>query len=212
MNLVYYIFLLLIIFLLSSLIIKNKKLSPKKIKIYMFIVILLFLFRYMGLFLLCIIKSGAYISSLKSLLYLNHLAIPLIVLALDYVFLRWDKLRFSVNYFIAIILSLLYIIGMYFIKARVIFNINYGYIINVKNETVLYLLSLIIVGILLIYSIYFIDKPNNNKKGMIYVILALFMVIMENIIYIGGIRIFPYPIIGDGIFLILMNLGVNTFK
>lgn len=212
MNLVYYFFLLLIIFLLYLLMRKNQKLSPKRIKIYMLIVIILFLLRYIGLFLLCIIKSGVYIYLLKSLLYLNHLAIPLIVLALDYVFLRWDNLRFSINYFISIILGILYAIGMYLVEVKVTFNINYGYIINVKNQTLLYLISLIIVGILLIFSIYFIDKPNNNKKGMIYVILALLIVIIENIIYLGGLRLFPYPIIGDGIFLILMNLGVETFR
>ena len=48
--------------------------------------------------------------------------------------------------------------------------------------------------------------------GMIYVILALFIVIVENILYLGGFKLFPYPIIGDGIFLILMNLGVETFR
>lgn len=212
MNLIYYIFLLLIIFLLLMLLRKNNNLSPKKIKIYMAVVISLFLIRYIALFLLCIVKSGVYLHLFKSLLFLNNLAIPLIVLALDYVFLRWNKLSFSINYIIAAILVGLYCVGMYFTKIKIIFNIDYGYIINVKNEIILYLGSLIIVGILLIFTVYFLDKPNCNKMGLIYVISALIIVILENVIHVGGVRYFPYPIIGDGIFVLLMNLCMNTFK
>lgn len=212
MNLAYYIFLLLIIFLLLVLLKKNENGSPAKIKVYMFAIIILFLFRYIGLFLLCVVKSGGFIYYFKSILYLNHLAIPLIVLALAYVYLRWDKVDFRINYLIAICLGLLYFIGMIFIKGRVLFDIKYGYIINIKNEAILFLISLSILGGLLIFCIYFLDKPNNNKRGMYYLILALTIVIVENVMYLGGFKIFPYPIIGDGIFLVLMNLCISRFK
>ena len=212
LNLAYYIFLLLIIFLLIIIIVKNEKLSPIRIKVYLFAVLILFLFRYIGLFLLCVVKGGTFIYYFKSILYLNHLAIPLIVLALAYVYLRWDTLSFRINYFIATLLGLVYFIGMFFINGRVLFDVKYGYIINIQNEESLFLVSLFIVGGLLIFCIHFLDKPNNNRKGMCYLILALAVVIIENVIYLGGIRIFPYPIIGDGIFLILMNLCINKFS
>ena len=212
MNLAYYIFLLLIIFLLIIIIKINEKLSPIKIKVYLFAVTILFLFRYIGLFLLCIVQGGGFIYYFKSILYLNHLAIPLIVLALSYVYLRWDKLGFRINYLIAAGLCIVYFIGMFFIKGRVLFDVKYGYIINIKNEESLFLVSLFIVGGLLIFCIRFFDKPNNNRRGMCYLIIALTVVIIENVLYLGGIRIFPYPIIGDGIFLILMNLCINNFQ
>lgn len=211
-NLAYYIFLLLIIFFLYLLILKNMRLSPKKIKSYMTIVSILFILRYIGLFLLAVIKSGAFVYFLKPLLFLNHLAIPLMVLALSYVYLRWDELSFNFNYIIAAIFLCIYCVGMVVIKGKIIFNPVYGYVININNEMVLYLISLILVGSLLVFCVYYFDKPNNNRHGMIYLIMALTIVIVENILYLGGIRIFPYPIIGDGIFIIIMNLAVNTFK
>lgn len=212
MNLVYYIFLLLIIFLLLLIIRKNEKLSPKKIKLYLFVVLILFLFRYLGLFLLCIASGGAYIYYFKSILYLNHLAIPLIVLALVYVYLRWSRLDFRVNYFIAAALGLIYTVGMYFINGRVQYNVKYGYIVNIENDKALFLVSLAVLGTLLLFCINFIDKPNNNKRGMCYLIIGLLVVITENILYLGGIRAFPYPILGDGVFLLLINLSINKFK
>lgn len=212
MNLTYYIFLLLIISLLIRIIVKNERLSPIRIKVYLFAVLILFLFRYIGLFLLCVVKGGTFIYYFKSILYLNHLAIPLIVLALVYVYLRWDTLSFRINYSIATLLGLIYFIGMFFINGKVLFDVKYGYIINIQNEEGLFLVSLFILGVLLIFCIHFLDKPNNNRKGMYYIILALTVTIIEDVIYLGGIRTFPYPIIGDGIFLILINLCLNKFE
>lgn len=178
----------------------------------MTVAITLFLLRYIGLFLLCIVRSGRFVYLLKPLLFLNHLAIPLMILALSYVYLRWDKLSFSINYIIAAILVVVYGLAIFFIKGRTVFNPNYGYLIQIKNETVLYLGSLIIIGLLLVFSVYFLDKPHNNKRGMTYLIIASTVVIIENILYLGGIRLFPYPIFGDGIFVIIINLAFNTFK
>ena len=212
MNLAYYIFLLLIIFLLISLMKKNLEASPKKIKVYMVVVISLFILRYIGLFLLCIMKDGRFVYMLKPLLFLNHLAIPLIILALAYVYLRWDRLSFTINYIIAFALTVLYGIAIFTMKGKVIFNPTYGYLINIYNETALFLGSLVVLGGLLLYCIYYLDKPNNNKKGMIYLIIASAVVILENVLYLGGLRLFPYPIFGDGIFLVIIGFAINTFK
>lgn len=212
MNLAYYGFLLLIIFLCIFLMKKNISVSPKKIKVYMTVVITLFLLRYIGLFMLCVVKSGRFVYLLKPILFINHLAIPLMVIALAYVYLRWEKLSFSVNYVVAGILTILYTTSMYVISGKTVFNSNYGYLINIKNEVPLFLGTLIILGILLVFCVMFLDKPHNNKWGMIYLIIGLTVVILENIIYLGGVRIFPYPILGDGIFIVIMYLAFNTFK
>lgn len=212
MNLIYYIFLLLIIFLLLKTIIKNEKVSPKKIKIYMSVVIILFLLRYIGLFILSIVKGGILVYFFKNIIYLNYLAIPLIVIALVYVYLRWDKVGFNNIYIFASLLSLIYIFGMISVKGKVIFDVDYGYLITMKSEVNLFLGELIILGILLVFSIYHLDKPNNNKLGMYYLISGIIIVIVENILFLGGKSLFPYPIISDSVFLILINLGLNTFK
>lgn len=161
---------------------------------------------------MCIVKNASFIHLFKSILFLNQLAIPLMVLALAYVYLRWEKLNFSINYIIAGVLGVLYLIEMYYIKCKIVFDSSYGYLVNIKNETPFYLCSLIIMGMLLVFCVYFIDKPHNNRWGIIYLIIALVFVIIESILYLGGLRLFPYPILGDAIFIFIMNLAVNTFK
>ena len=58
MNFAYYIFLLLIIFLSFILMKKNIKHAPKKIKIYLTIIILFFIIHNITLISLCVMKNG----------------------------------------------------------------------------------------------------------------------------------------------------------
>ncbi|AOR24440.1 hypothetical protein [Clostridium taeniosporum] len=212
MNFAYYLFLLLIIFLCIILLKKNIQVSPKKIKIYVTIVITLFLLRHIALFILCILKNSTVIHYFKSIVFLNHIAVPLMILAITYVYLRSESLKFSNNYIIAIITLLIYGLIMYLSKATVQVNTLYGFILKINIETIMFLFSLILLGILLILNVIILDKPFINKKGIWFIILSISIVMIEDIIILGGIRIFPYPVIGDFIFLIIMSLVLNGFK
>ena len=212
MNFAYYLFLLLIIFLSFSIIKKNLEVSPKKIKIYLTIVITLFLLRHIALFLLCILKNSTIIYYLKSIIFLDHLSIPLIVLAITYVYLRSEKLNFSGSYIIATIISAIYMGIIHISKVTVEVSYLYGFILKIDKETILFLFSLILLGALLILNVILLDKPFVNKIGIWLIIIAISIVMIEYIIVLGGIKVFPYSVIGDMIFLIIMNLMLKGFK
>ena len=212
MNFAYYLFLLLIIFLSFSIIKKNLEVSPKKIKIYLTIVITLFLLRHIALFLLCILKNSTIIYYLKSIIFLDHLSIPLIVLAITYVYLRSEKLNFSGSYIIATIISVIYMGIIHISKVTVEVSYLYGFILKIDKETILFLFSLILLGALLILNVILLDKPFVNKMGIWLIIIAISIVMIEYIIVLGGIKVFPYSVIGDMIFLIIMNLMLKGFK
>ena len=212
MNFAYYLFLLLIIFLSFSIIKKNLKVSPKKIKIYLTIVITLFLLRHIALFLLCILKNSTIIYYLKSIIFLNHLSIPLIVLAITYVYLRSEKLNFGGSYIIATIISAIYMGIIHISKVTVEVSYLYGFILKIDKETILFLFSMVLLGALLILNVILLDKPFVNKMGIWLIIIAISIVMIEDIIILGGIKVFPYSVIGDMIFLMIMNLVLKSFK
>jgi hypothetical protein len=211
-NFAYYLFLLLIIFLSLSIMKKNLEVSPKKIKIYLTLVITLFLLRHVALFLLCILKNSTIIYYLKPIIFLNHLSIPLIVLAITYVYLRSEKLNFSGSYIIAAIVIAIYMEIIHNSKVIVEVSYLYGFILKIDKETILFLFSLILLGVLLVLNIILLDKPFVNKIGICFIIMAISIVMIEDIIILGGIKIFPYSVIGDMIFLIIMNLVLKGFK
>ena len=211
-NFAYYIFLLLIIFLSFYTLKRNLEVSPKKIKIYLTFVITLFLLRHIGLFLLCILQSSNIIYYLKPIIYLNHIAMPLIVLAITYVYLRSETLKFTGSYMILSAIVLIYFLIIKVSKITIEVNQSYGFIVKINNETEMFLFSLILMGIMLILNVILLDKPFANTKGIWFIIISIVVVMLEEVIILGGIKVFPYPVIGELIFLIIINVVFNGFK
>lgn len=212
MNFAYYIFLLLIIFLCFFTIKRNLSVSPKKIKIYFTIILLLLLFRHLGLVSLCILESSKYIYYLKSIIYLDNIAVPLIVLAVTYVYSRSEKLKFTGSYFIFAAVTAIYACIIYLSKVMVNVSSIYGFIISIDNEILVSMFSLILLGIMIIINVLLLDKKYVNKKGIWFIISAIVAVMIEKVIIMGGIRIFPYSVIGELIFIIIINFVLNGFK
>ena len=212
MNFAYYVFLLLIIFLCIFTIKRNLLVSPKKIKIYLTIVIILLLIRHIGLFILCIIESSKYIYYFKPIIYLDNIAVPLMILAITYVYLRSENLKFTGSYFILIGSIFIYSIIIYISKIIVNVSYIYGFIISIDKEILLSMFSLILLGIMLIINVLLLDKKYVNKKGIWFIIVAIMVVMIEKVIMLGGIRIFPYSVIGELIFLVVINIVLNGFK
>lgn len=212
MNFAYYLFLLLIIFLSISIIKKNLEVSPKKIKIYLTIVITLFLLRHIALLFLCILKNSTIIYYLKPIVFLNSITIPLMVLAITYVYLRSESLKFGGAYIIAAVVAAIYYCIIQISKQTVQVNHLYGFIIKIDHETMLFLFSLILLGILLILNVILLDRPFVNKRGIWFIIVSILVVMIEDVVILGGIKLFPYSVIGDLIFLLIMNIVLKSFK
>lgn len=212
MNFAYYLFLLLIIFLSIFIMKKNLKVSPKKIKIYLSIVITLFFLRHIALFFLCILENSTVIYYLKSLIFLDHISIPLMILAMTYVYLRAENLKFAGSYIIALVIAMIYVFIMENSKVTIQVSYLYGFILGIDKELILFLFSLILLGVLLILNVILLDKPFANKKGIGVIILSILIVMAEEIIILGGMRVFPYSVIGELIFIILMNWVLNGFR
>lgn len=212
MDIAYYILLLLIFFLCLNIIIKNKKYSPRKIKVYIYVAIIILSLRYVGLLMLCIARSSEGLSMIKWIIYSSYLAIPLITLAFIYAFLRFDNKEFKYIYFIGAIITIIYFFNMSFIDISLSYNQQFGYMITIDNPLVPIMEYLVILGFLLLYLIYYIDKPNTNKKGVWGIILYLSICIIDNIIFISGIQYFPKTIISDCIFVTFVNFFINVFR
>lgn len=212
MNFAYYIFLLLIIFLCFFTIKKNLSVSPKKIKIYFTIVIILLLMRHLGLVLLCILESSKYIYYLKAVIYLDNIAVPLIVLAVTYVYSRSERLKFTGSYFILAAVTIVYVMIMHMSKVMINVSSIYGFIMEIDNELIISMFSLILIGIMLIINVLLLDKKYVNKKGIWFIIIAVMAVMIEKVIILGGVRIFPYSVIGELIFIMIINFVLSGFK
>jgi hypothetical protein len=131
---------------------------------------------------------------------------------MTYVYSRSEKLSFGGSYIIAAIACTIYVEIIRISRITVQVSYLYGFILEIDKETVLFLFSLILLGILLVINIILLDKPFVNKKGIWFIIIAILAVMIEDITTLGGIKLFPYSVIGDMLFLIILNLVLKGFK
>ncbi|WP_411169998.1 hypothetical protein ACH36K_05760 [Clostridium sp. MB05] len=191
---------------------RNLDLSPKKIKLFVSISLMPLILRYIVLLLGVFIEKQGIIYFLKYYVFFNYFSVPLIILSALYIFLRNEKQKFNRNYIFMIILALLYVALVYTYKISINITNNFGFIISLKDGMVPILIYLIIIASLSVFILINLDKPFSNKVGMRILLISLMLYIIEYILLLGGINIYPYPIIGEVLILGCLLKAICTFK
>ena len=205
------ILLFIIIFSLYLLYLSYKK-CPIKIQKFYIVTLSIIVLRYLSLLSLCIIQRQATIYFIKVLTQLTFIGIPLSILAAIYIFLRDEKRTFDYNYSFMIILFLGYFIMNIIYKLEIKVDNIFGFIVVYKEILTPSLIYLIIISSLSVVTLLFSDKPYSNKVGMRLLLISLIVTVIEFIIFLGGIKIFPYPLIGEVCILCCSYKAINTFK
>lgn len=208
----YLCFLLFTLIFLVLLVRKNSKLSPKKIKIFLNIVLIPLIIRYVSLIINFIVEEQRIVYFLKYLYNLNYLCIPLIIVVILYIFLRNEKLRFNYLYIILVAFTTLYLIIIKVYKHNILIDIKFGFFIILENSSLVSLIYLIVMASFLVFSLINLDKPFSNNIGMRCILGTLALYLIEFILGLSGLYIYPFSIIGE--ILIYLNLlkSINTFK
>lgn len=191
---------------------KNIDLSPKKIRLFVSISLMPIILRCLVLLGGVIIEKQRIIYFLRYYVLLNYFSIPLIILSALYIFLRNEKLKFNRNYIFMIILGLLYVVLVYTYKFSISIINKFGFIISLENGMIPILIYLIILASLAVFILINLDKPFCNKVGMRLLLVSLILYIVEYILLLGGISIYPYPIIGEVLILFCLFKSISTFK
>ncbi|WP_302670350.1 hypothetical protein [uncultured Clostridium sp.] len=110
------------------------------------------------------------------------------------------------------ILLLLYVSELYLYKVNISINNSFGFIINFKDSLTPNLIYLIIIASIAIVALLCGDKPFCNKWGMKLLTISLMLTIAEFILFLGGIKFFPYPLIGEILILLMSFKAIKTFK
>lgn len=212
MTLLYYMSLLFILFFIIFLIDKDRNKAPKKIRIFLGISLIILFIKDLTLVFMCVIKNIEIIYILKNFIYLNYLVIPVIILNLYYVYLRFDNINFNRIYDISIILFFVYLIFIHNMEGTVRVDASLGYFMTLNNESTIKAIIISIIGILLLGGAFFLDKPNSNKTGIIMTMAVLVFMIIENILVMLKLWIFPYCIISEISLLFVISNSLDTFN
>ena len=205
------ILLFMIIFSLYLIYLSSNK-CPKKIRKFYLVSLSIIVVRYVSLLSLWLVQRQRIIYFIKIFTQLNFLAIPLLILAAIYIFLRDEKRRFDYNYTFMIILFLGYCLINIFYKLDIRVETVFGFMVSYKEILVPNLIYLIVISSFVVITLLFVDKPYSNTSGMKLLLVSLIITVIEFIIFLGGIRIFPYPLIGEVCIIGCSYKAISTFK
>lgn len=190
----------------------NIEVSPKKIMLLINISLVTLILKYLLLIAGFTTEKQSVIYFLSFLAFSNYFSIPLMVVILLFIFMRDEKFRFNTNYIFMILLFGYYLYLIIFNNIDISINSHFGFVLRFENDLVGTLSYLIIISSLTVFNLIFIDKPYGNKLGLKMLFITLVVCILEIILFLGGIKVFPYPIIGEALMLVSLFKGISTFK
>ncbi len=209
---IYLCILLFIIIFSVYLIYLSSNKCPSKIRKFYLVSLLIIVVRYLSLLSLWLIQRQRIIYFIKVLTQLSLVGMPLLVLAAIYIFLRDENRSFNYNYTFMILLFLLYVVINIFYKLDIRVDSIFGFIVSYREILIPSLIYLILISSFVVISLLFIDKPYSNTNGMKLLLVSLIITVIEFVIFLGGIRIFPYPLLGEICILGCSYKAITTFK
>lgn len=208
---IYLAMLLLIPLLISITIGYCNKYAPSKIRLLGIASLGLLFLRYAALLVMFLSNNVKYLYYLKPVIFLQYLSIPIIGLTCLYIVIRTDKLKFNTMMIVSAALSAGYI---YFISNfKAVIKIEYSmYSMSFVNYDLSAWVFIMLNTVLLVSMILLVTGKNTIKVGSYFIFFCCGAAIMESILSLMGVRIFPQYLVNEGAWVITMNYCIRRLK
>lgn len=203
--------LLMIVLCMKAFFMGHRK-APGKIKIYNYIITLGLSLRYIALLVLFIVENMNYIYFTKYLVCLNLIIVPCTIALCLYIFMRVDGLKFDYFFILMFLGVVLYGVVMTLCKVSMDIMNPFGYIIRFLFEDKIYLAYIAIISVTLVITIVGFGKANSKSSGIIMTMLSIMMILGELLLKLMGVSIVFNTLIGELMILLILNMGLKTFK
>lgn len=208
----YYTLLLLIIIFYLYLLFLNISNVPKKIKPYTSIFIILAIFKNVFIVILAFSKSGFNITLSKSLILLDIIYIPALIITLFYIFWRSDKLKYSKVISLSLVFVALYVLCVILFKGKFDISYNIGYYLTFDKNILLKVIVSLIYIVFLILLVYSGFNKSTNSIGIKMLIICVSILILDNLSMLVITSYLPYSLISEITLMISLCYGFRTFK
>ncbi len=203
------IFIIIFILFLTKLVIDK---CPKKIKRFYLIVLTIMLIRYLALIYLLLTNNERIVYKLLIAPMMYIIYMPMLALGSLYIFFRDEKLRFDYNFAYLIMVSFIYLAIIVVYKLNIHIDSKLGYVITFKEVVTPSIIYLSCISIFSVITLLFVDKPYSNNSGMRLLLVVSIVCVGEFILFLSGMKVFPYPIFSEILMLLCSYKAINTFK
>lgn len=207
----YYFFLAFTLLLSINVFLCISSKTPKKIRNIIRFMILIIIVRYIGLIYVGITDSNNTVLMLKPIKNLNMIFVPGILMLASYVFFRNNKQKITSIYpFLGIFIGI-YAALLCFSKYALSIGKDFGFLLISSNSIMEYFVFCVILEFIFLLILYNIGKPYVNKLGLFTEIIAISVNVAEAFMFIFGKAIFPVPVLGEFLTLLIVYYINQTF-
>lgn len=208
----YYTFLLLIIIFYFCLFFENCKRSPKKVKVYINIFLILGIIKNTFIFFMSLLTFQTNIVLAKYLVFLDLIYIPGILMVLIYIFLRSDNRPFKIieQKIVSISIGLFIIILLF--QPIYKLTIKYGYTLEMNSNILFRAIYIIVFLIFLVKSILTKLNKSTNISGLNFIAITMCIFIFENLLVLAVSKYMPYCLVGELFLGMTLKYSLKTFK
>ncbi|GLC29241.1 hypothetical protein [Clostridium omnivorum] len=210
--LIYLVLLLVVLLILYKGIELNVKYAPLKIKYLSIGILLAMTLRYITLVVMLAVKNIKYLYVLKSVYFINLIALPMAAFIILYILARNDKIKISFIFILLPLFLAAYTIMLYKLPCYIVLDANFGYNMYLDRQIIVFGLYIVINTLILFGSILLLDNKYANKPGLILVIVSALITIVEALLMLNGIKLLPSPIISDLIWMLALNYAISRLK
>lgn len=207
-----YTVLLLIVMLLIIYILLIMNKLPFKIRVSVIAVFLTFFMRYISLFVMLMAVNIRYLYVVKPLYFLNLIYMPIAALVLFYIFLRSDRLNFSYIFLICGILCVLYYALMVMSVCYIHPSLYFGYVMDLGNGYIINWVYVLVNTFILFVSALSLSRKEAIRFGLVFMIIASLISIIESISVLTCLNLYPSFIISDLIWIMCFVYGIRKIK
>lgn len=208
----YYLPMLLLILFFWYICLNLSYYSPKKIRTYSVMVLMILIFRYMALLIMFFADNIKLLYLLKPLYFLNYLCVPMMALCLLYVFIRNSKINFSKAFIVAGILAVGYVALIMLNPVATHMVRDLGYSMDFIHMSIS---SWAYVGInlaILLSALYFENKRGVLRQGMWLMMASAAIAISETIMAMMGMKLMPADLLSELMWFITLWYGLKKVK
>ncbi|MEQ8155987.1 MAG: hypothetical protein ABRQ25_14045 [Clostridiaceae bacterium] len=179
---------------------------------YLITSLLLSVISFISMLYISLERSQQHILRLKPLIYADSLAAVLFAVMIFYILLRKERLGFRFAYVIMAVLILLYASSMALTGEKIIVDRNLGYVLLMTDDFS-YRVFFIFAMAAIAWSIILLSGYRHALKIPLAALFIISLgIICENILYLAGMELFPYPVTGEFLLIVLMDYSLKIRK
>ncbi len=208
----YYTLLLLIVIFCFYMLFINLKSTPKKIKSYLNLFLIIAIAKNLFLIILSISGGRINLALSKAIVCLDLIYVPAIIITMFFIYWRSDKHSYKAVINKIWLVIPIYILVFFLLKSKFNISFDFGYSVGFVRDGLFRIVNISLMLVLMCIVVFSKSNSSTNNRGLAIILISIIVIVLENIAIVVLKNYLPYCLISEFILLISLEYSLKTFK